>query len=550
MTKLWLWDKIILIVQTKELALKMSFRKLKRNYYIIIMVCVFIVFMARLVFTLQSDMLHLDTPVDFNKGWNMETEEDQNTVIFNRQITEEMLGKVVYFYVYDSFVDARAGGKDIYHYGQTTRYLKSPGTLWHMITVPTDTLGEELSIRIQFAYANKYTTDFDMRLGSSGAVVLSLLGNEALDLAVNLIMLVLGIILCLIFLLQHINKMQNVSSLYLGLLSICFVFWTNNSLFFTQLIFPYGAGQYFAYYFFLFSLPLLLMCYLETITEGLKFNQLFWSHVTLSLVFTGLQLSGIAEFTETLSIFLICSGVEMVIVIARLLMNRKSQSNKRLARAFVVMVVFILINAVMYLFNSTKGVSVTVAKVGISFYLLVSIYDSFNSIITDLAEAKQTKVLRKIAFTDSLTDVGNRYAFNFEINGISLNELSLFSLDINNLKYYNDTFGHACGDTLIRQAVRMMGQVFERLYRTGGDEFIAIAIDKNAEELAAMKMKLDSLMKEYNQNEPDVLVEIACGYSSIQEGDISYEDILRRADGEMYKDKVELKKVSKIKSVR
>lgn len=528
----------------------MPFRRLKRNYYIIVMVCIFIAFMVGLVYTLQSDMLHLDTPVDFNKGWNMETDEDQNTVVFNRQITEEMLGKVVYFYVYDSFVDAKAGGEDIYHYGQTTRYLKSPGTLWHMITVPADTLGEELSIRIRFAYANKYTTDFNMRLGSSGAVVLSLLRNEALDLAVNLIMLVLGIILCLIFLLQHINKMQNVSSLFLGLLSIFFVFWTNNNLFFTQLIFPYGAGQYFAYYFFLFSLPLLLICYLETITEGLKFNYLFWSHVSLGWVITGLQLSGIAEFTETLGIFLICSGVEMVIVITRLLTNKKSQSNKRLARAFVVLIAFILINAVMYLFNSTKGVSVTVAKVGISFYLLVSIYDSFTNIITDLAEAKQTKVLRKIAFTDSLTDVGNRYAFNFEINGIDLNELSLFSLDINNLKYYNDTFGHACGDTLICEAVRMMGQVFEHLYRTGGDEFIAIATNKNAEELSAMKTKLESLMKEYNQKEPDVLVEIACGYSSIQEGDISYEDILRRADGEMYKDKVVLKKVSKIKSIR
>lgn len=96
----------------------------------------------------------------------------------------------------------------------------------------------------------------------------------------------------------------------------------------------------------------------------------------------------------------------------------------------------------------------------------------------------------------------------------------------------------------------MMGQVFKQLYRTGGDEFIAIAINKNEEELSAMKIKLDGLMKEYNQNEPDVLVEIACGYSSAQEGDISYEDVLRRADGEMYKDKVALKKVSKIKSLR
>lgn len=240
----------------------------------------------------------------------------------------------------------------------------------------------------------------------------------------------------------------------------------------------------------------------------------------------------------------------MLIVIARLLMNRKSQTNRRLAVAFVVMVGFIMINAGLYFFNSTTGVSTTLAKVGISLYLLVSIYDSFTDIVTDLAEVKQSKALRKIAFTDSLTGVGNRYAFNHDIKGIPLGELSLFSMDLNNLKYYNDTFGHACGDTLICEAVRMMEQVFDHLYRTGGDEFVAVAIRHSPEELSVMKQKLDGLMEEYNRKGADVLVEIACGYSFSQEGDLSYEDILRRADGEMYEDKVALKKASKIKSMR
>lgn len=217
------------------------------------------------------------------------------------------------------------------------------------------------------------------------------------------------------------------------------------------------------------------------------------------LVFAGLQLTGTAEFTETIGIFLICSAVEMLIVIARLLMNRKSQTNRRLAVAFVVMVGFIMINAGLYFFNSTTGVSTTLAKVGISLYLLVSIYDSFTDIVTDLAEVKQSKALRKIAFTDSLTGVENRYAFNHDIKGIPLGELSLFSMDLNNLKYYNDTFGHACGDTLICEAVRMMEQVFDHLYRTGGDEFVAVAIRHSPEELSVMKQKLDGLMEEYNR---------------------------------------------------
>lgn len=528
----------------------MPVKKLKRNYFLVIILAVFIVFMICLLAQLHRDMLQLDSPVAFNEGWGREVDEDRDTIVFRREISEDMLGKVVCFYMYDAFVDAEAGDSSIYHFGEAHRFLKSPGSLWHMITIPANALGKTLSIRIQYAYSNKFNTKFDIMLGSSGAVVITLLRREALDLTVNLVLFILGAILCAIFFLQLQNKMFNGSSLYLGLLSICFVLWTNNNLFFTQLIFPYGAGQYFAYYFFLFMLPLLLLCYLETITKGLKFNYLFWSHVMMGIVIAALQLTRLAEFTEALSVFLAISAVEMLIAIVRLVMKRSSQGNRRLLSAFVVMVVFIIINAILYMFNSTTGVSTMVAKLGISFYLLVSIYDSLSNIITDLAQAKQTKALRKIAFTDSLTGVGNRYAFNNEINNIPLNNLSLFSLDINNLKYYNDTFGHACGDTLIREAVKIMNQVFELLYRTGGDEFIAIGSRCEPARLAEMKYKLDGLMKEYNRKEPDVLVEIACGYSIFREGDMNYEDILRRADEEMYKDKTELKKESRIKSVR
>ena len=528
----------------------MSLKKLKRNYYLIVVFIIFVCFMAWLLNQLERDMIHLESPVDFNEGWRLETDTSENTVVFSREISAEMLGKVVCFYSYDSFVDATADGENIYHYGESHRFLKSPGTLWHMITVPADALGETLVVKLQFAYDYKFTTDIRMMLGSSGAVVLTLLRREALDLVVNIAMFILGILLCTVFFLEFKNKMADKSSLYLGLLSICFVLWTNNSMFFTQLIFPYGAGQYFVYYFFLFMLPLLLMCYLETITKSLKFNYLFWSHAVLVLVLTALQLTGTAEFTETLSIFLVFSAVEMLIAIGLLVMKRGSQGNRRLLVAFVTMVVCIIINAGLFFLSPTLGVSTTVAKLGISFYLLVSIYDSVSNIITDMAEAKQTKALRKIAFTDSLTGVGNRYAFNNDINNIPLQDLSLFSLDINNLKYYNDTYGHACGDTLICKAIQMMNQVFELLYRTGGDEFIAISSRCTDAELVAMKRKLGELMLSHNSGAPEVLVEIACGYSGFQEGDVTFEDILRRADAEMYKDKMELKKTSKIKSMR
>lgn len=511
---------------------------------------VFIFFSSWLVLRSTPTMLQLDTPVEFVDGWDIDADQSSNTVVLSRKVTEDMLGKVVSFYAYDAFVDADVSGESIYHYGTSFRFLKSPASLWHIITIPSSALGDLLSIRIQFVYDYKYTTDIDILLGSSGSIILYHLSAEMLDLVINIILLVLGVILCALYFLERKNNMRNNRILFLGILSLCFVFWTCNSMFLVQIIFPYGAAQYFTYYFFLFMLPLLLMCYLETITKNMRFNILYWSHIVLGMVLTTLQLTGIAELTETLSIFLIYSAVELLIVVFRLILGKNKYRSRLLIAAFIVLVVLILSNAVMFLVNPTKGASTTLSKLGITFYLLVSIYESLGIIITDLTEAKNSKMLRKIAFTDSLTGVGNRYAFNDEINSLRLEDLSLFSIDINNLKYYNDTFGHACGDKLICEATTMLSSVFKHLYRTGGDEFIAVEIASSPRDLAALKRRLNDLMKAYNTPDREIVVEIACGYSTYQRDDHTYEDMLRRADAAMYEDKADIKKSSRIVPVR
>ena len=212
--------------------------KLKRNHFLLIILAIFFIFMMWLLIMSRPDMIQFSAPVPFNNGWTVEADQTSHTVVLSREVTSNMPGKVVCFYVYDAFVDADVDGVPIYSFGHSFRFLRSPGTLWHMIELPSDSLGSTLSIRVSFAYDYKYTTDFDITLGTSGSTVISLLGEEALDLAVNFVILALGILLCFVYLLQLKNGMAKPRSLFLGLLSLCFVFWTNNNLFFTQIAFP------------------------------------------------------------------------------------------------------------------------------------------------------------------------------------------------------------------------------------------------------------------------------------------------------------------------
>ena len=89
----------------------------------------------------------------------------------------------------------------------------------------------------------------------------------------------------------------------------------------------------------------------------------------------------------------------------------------------------------------------------------------------------------RLAYHDVLTGLPNRAAFDRHANQITRDGLGLILLDLDNLKFTNDTFGHRAGDDLIKEvAVRLQG-VAQRLFRVGGDEFAIICRARNANDL-------------------------------------------------------------------
>jgi len=79
----------------------------------------------------------------------------------------------------------------------------------------------------------------------------------------------------------------------------------------------------------------------------------------------------------------------------------------------------------------------------------------------------------RIARTDALTGLGNRFALDAELANLP-EKGSLTYIDLDELKYYNDHFGHERGDQLLRsfgQELAVSLQHGARLFRVGGDEF-------------------------------------------------------------------------------
>ena len=125
-------------------------------------------------------------------------------------------------------------------------------------------------------------------------------------------------------------------------------------------------------------------------------------------------------------------------------------------------------------------------------------------------------------------------------------EFAVVMFDCNWLKQINDAYGHERGDVYLRAACRAICQTFTHspVFRLGGDEFAALLqgsdykhreellqlFDKNAKELAA------------TASNPWEKVNVAKGIAVFQPGaDTGVEQVLRRADEQMYKDKKKFK---------
>ena len=105
-------------------------------------------------------------------------------------------------------------------------------------------------------------------------------------------------------------------------------------------------------------------------------------------------------------------------------------------------------------------------------------------------------------------------------------------VDVNGLKHENDTKGHAAGDLLIISTGKALANKFgrERVFRTGGDEFLVILQDFTREELFdGMTEVKEHLLRQG--------VSIAIGMSYCDDYDENFDSLQRHADAAMYADK-------------
>ncbi|MHC4295268.1 MAG: GGDEF domain-containing protein, partial [Planctomycetota bacterium] len=103
-----------------------------------------------------------------------------------------------------------------------------------------------------------------------------------------------------------------------------------------------------------------------------------------------------------------------------------------------------------------------------------------------IAAARRTELLQHLAITDHLTGAYNRrYFYHMTDQLLSRTQprcarIALLLFDIDDFKRYNDTYGHAAGDEVLREVARLIQRTtrsHDIVARIGGDEFAVLLWD-------------------------------------------------------------------------
>lgn len=157
-----------------------------------------------------------------------------------------------------------------------------------------------------------------------------------------------------------------------------------------------------------------------------------------------------------------------------------------------------------------------------------------------------------LAYTDALTSVKSKTAYNEEVRRINNNiengfhQFGVVMFDLNGLKEINDTYGHDMGDIFIKNACRLICVTYKHspVYRIGGDEFIAIITGQDLLSSEKLIHIFYQRMEEINQNAKTAAekVSVAAGMAVFREGtDTTYQSVFKRADEKMYRNKESIK---------
>jgi len=172
--------------------------------------------------------------------------------------------------------------------------------------------------------------------------------------------------------------------------------------------------------------------------------------------------------------------------------------------------------------------------------------DHFVAIFSDITLRKtHDEALKRIAYFDELTGIPNRTLLSDRLTqAIAQTQrnntiMALCFLDLDGFKQVNDQFGHEVGDKLLIEVTQRIARCLRKvdtLSRIGGDEFVILLLDLNAEDEYSVSVEriLNILQQPFVIDNNSINISASIGVTLFPQNDNDSEILLRHADQAMY----------------
>lgn len=185
-------------------------------------------------------------------------------------------------------------------------------------------------------------------------------------------------------------------------------------------------------------------------------------------------------------------------------------------------------------------------EAGILVFIVCLLCAVISTTVENLRLKFELRAYQRLSLKDGLTGLDNRRSFDqyfekLEREAGNFRNVGLFFLDLNDLKYTNDHYGHNAGDECIISIARCIQRIFGgagTCFRIGGDEF-AVVLPNPMENMETWSVRLEEGVRQHNAGARNRL-SVAWGYSCMREenGQIKrMSDWKYEADQAMYVDK-------------
>ncbi|GAC1400377.1 MAG: hypothetical protein NVSMB68_15350 [Thermoanaerobaculia bacterium] len=178
---------------------------------------------------------------------------------------------------------------------------------------------------------------------------------------------------------------------------------------------------------------------------------------------------------------------------------------------------------------------------------VVDIFSAQLSMLLDNLRARQK--IMSLADMDDLTGVSNRRYFRRQLtqemgrSRVYNVPLSMLLIDVDDFKGINDTFGHIMGDVVLSELCGTIREILrspDAVSRFGGDEFAVILPHTDSWGASTVAHRILTRVNEMaitdDQNR-SIHCTVSIGVAEMEPADMTFNDIVRRADARLYEAK-------------